>query len=68
MTIDQLENKINDLKNNSINKNMFEVSKDILEQINYFISKAFILLVYMNKNSQCVVFILSFKKKESIFY
>lgn len=43
MTIDQLENKINDLKNNSIDKNMFEVTKDILEQINYLDNKIYTL-------------------------
>ncbi len=43
MTIDQLENKINDLKNNSIDKNMFEVTKDILEQINYLDNKLYTL-------------------------
>lgn len=43
MTIDQLENTINDLKNNSIDKNMFEVSKDILEQINYLDNKLYTL-------------------------
>ncbi len=35
MTINQLENKVSDLKNNSEDKNMFEVSKEVLEQINY---------------------------------
>lgn len=43
MTINQLENKVSDLKNNSEDKNMFEVSKEVLEQINYLDNKLYTL-------------------------